>query len=214
MIQFRQKNFGYLESAIGGLTSGASVGGALGGLVKSDRLAKYLGFSPGPEGFSWGQRSVSGALTGAVVGAALGVLAEGIKDVSAKINRRNTLDNRLFKTVVDNLKKSGFKEGEQFTRDSKDASRRRLKVCISVTRVNGDLKILVNTIKDPKLKEISSTMISRLPNSSVVRQDMKDKFNEISIASISDSTADAGLITGIAEYFIRSGYPVYLVEVG
>ena len=173
-----------------------------------------LGFTKGANGYGTGQRALAGAITGVVIGASLGVLAEGIKNIADKFNKKNTLDNRLMKTVIENLEKTGFKEGVQFTRDPKTASERRVKICISIARVNGDLKLLVNTIKDPKLKDISETMISRLPNTSVVRQDMKDKFNEISITSISDSSADSGLITGIAEYFIRNGYPVYLVEVG
>lgn len=214
MIKFRQKNFGYIDSLLGGATAGAHLGGAIAGLIKSDVLPNAFGMAKGDKGYSFGQRGIAGALTGAVIGASLGVLAEGIKNVSDKINRNNTLDNRLMKVVVENLKKQGFKEGNQFTRDPKTASDKRIKICISVARVNGDLKLLVNTVKDPKLKDISGTMINRLPNTSVVRQDMKDKFNEISITSISDASADAGLITGIAEYFIRNGYPVYLVEVG
>lgn len=214
MIKFRQKDFGFIDSAISGTSTGAQLGGVIGGLTRLDSPAKWLGLSKGLEGYKHGQRVLAGAITGAVIGASLGILAEGIKKISTNINRRNTVDNRLLKVVVENLQKLGFKEGEKFTRDPKTASELRIKICISVARVNGDLRLLVNTIKDPKLKDLSETMISRLPNSSVVRQDMKDKFNEISITSISDSSADSGLITGIAEYFIRNGYPVYLVEVG
>lgn len=214
MIKFRQKDFGFIDSAINGSVAGINLGGSLGGFARIDTPAKLLGLAKGTNGYNWGQRMLAGAVTGAIIGASLGILAEGIKRVSTNINRKNTVDNRLLKTVVENLQKLGFKEGEKFTRDPKTASEMRAKICISVARVNGDLKLLVNTIKDPKLKDLSETMISRLPNSSVVRQDMKDKFNEISITSISDSSADSGLITGIAEYFIRNGYPVYLVEVG
>lgn len=214
MIEFRRKNFSYTDSSLTGGIAGWHLGGALGALSNSDAAAKMLGFSKGTNGYGTGQRALAGAITGVVIGASLGVLAEGIKNIADKFNKKNTLDNRLMKTVIENLEKTGFKEGVQFTRDPKTASERRVKICISIARVNGDLKLLVNTIKDPKLKDISETMISRLPNTSVVRQDMKDKFNEISITSISDSSADSGLITGIAEYFIRNGYPVYLVEVG
>lgn len=213
MIKFRQKSFGYIDSAITGALAGGNIGGAAGGLGL-EAPARLLGFAKGEKGYGAGTRGFAGALTGVVIGAALGVLAEGIKNISNNINKNKTLDNRLMKIVVENLEKQGFKEGEKFTRDPKQASDNRVKVCISIARVNGDLKLLVNAIKDPKLKDISNTMISRLPNTSVVRQDMKDKFNEISITSISDSSADAGLITGIAEYFIRNGYQVYLVEVG
>lgn len=214
MVKFRQKNFGYTDSAWNLGYKGAAVGSTLGVITRYQGLPEMLGMTKGADGYGRGSTSFAGMLTGAVIGAALGVLAEGARNISEKINRKNTLDNRLMKVVVENLEKQGFKEGDQFTRDPKTASDQRIKICISIARVNGDLKLIVNTIKDPKLKDLSNTMISRLPNTSVVRQDMKDKFNEISITSISDNSADAGLITGIAEYFIRNGYQIYLVEVG
>ena len=213
-MQFRQKKFGYVDSMISGAVGGASIGGAVGGIVKNDVLAKYLGLVPGHQGYGWGQRAAAATITGAIVGASLGILAEGIKGIAGKINKSKTLDNRLMKLVVENLTKLGYKEGIDFTRDPKEASDGRLKVCISIARVNGDLKILVNAIKDPKLRDVSNALISKIPKSSRVRQDMKDKFNEISITSISDASSDLGLVVGIAESFIKNGYPVYLVEVG
>ena len=56
--------------------------------------------------------------------------------------------------------------------------------------------------------------MKRLPNTSATTEKVSDKFNDILITSISDSSADVGLIVGVIEKFIHSGYPVYLVEVG
>jgi hypothetical protein len=83
-----------------------------------------------------------------------------------------------------------------------------------MSRVSDDLRILINTVSDSKLKRTTDEVINRIPNVSVVNKKMTDKFNDITISTISDSSADASLVTGIAEHFIHSSYPVYLVEVG
>jgi hypothetical protein len=57
-------------------------------------------------------------------------------------------------------------------------------------------------------------MAKNIPNTATVNTKLSDKYNDISISTVSDSSANLGLITGIAEYFIRNKYPVYLVEVG
>ena len=117
-------------------------------------------------------------------------------------------------TVIENLQKSGLVEGKDFTRDPKTANDMKTKVCIVITRNSGELKLLVNTVADAKLKTVANGMIKNIPNTATVNKKLSDKYNDISISIISDSSADAGLITGMAEYFIHHGYPVYLVEVG
>lgn len=197
MRKFRQKDFSILAD----IAKGATIGGTIGGFG-----AKVLGQSNNAGLVALG--------AGTLVGASLGALYGFMKEGSIATNRRTTVNDRLMNTVIDNLKKSGLKEDKDFTRDPKIANLMKTKVCIVVTRSNGDLKLLVNTVADFKLKEVTEGMIKHIPNSSVVNKKMSDKFNEVSITSISDNSADSGLITGIAEYFIHHHYPVYLVEVG
>ena len=117
-------------------------------------------------------------------------------------------------TLVLVLKKDGLVEGKDFTRDPKIANNLKTKVCLAITRNSGDLRLLINTVSDQKLKTITDEVTKRIPNVSAITKNISDKFNEISVTCISDSTTDAGLLAGIAEKFIHSGYPVYLVEVG
>lgn len=197
MIEFRQKDFSIL-----GWTSGmAGVGATVGA------------------GASWlragGKNShASETFTGMAIGAALGFLAGCIDEGRERFNRKKTVDARLMKTVVENLKKDNFKEGYHFTLDPKTASELKTRVCICISKISGDLRILVNIVSDPKLKGIATDMIKNIPNKSAVSERNSDRFNDITITTISDSSMDAGLITGIAERFIHSGYPVQLVEVG
>jgi hypothetical protein len=152
--------------------------------------------------------------SGTIIGAGLGLLVGLAKETSTKVNRAITVDNRLMQGVIENLKKTGFKEGVQFTRDPKTANDLKIKVCIVISKNSGNLQLLVNTVADSKLKTVTNGMVKNIPNTATVNSKLSDKYNDITITSISDSSADVGLITGIAEYFIRNKYPVYLVEVG
>lgn len=148
---------------------------------------------------------------GLLIGAALGTLVGYIKTRNAA-NSRNSVGNKnLMHTVLDNLKKTGFKEGKDFVRSPKEANMLKTKVCIVITRVNGDLKLLVNSARDPKLQRVINEI--HIPNTSVTTTNTSDRYNDITISAISDGSADAGLVTGLCEYFIRSGFPVYLIEV-
>ena len=215
MVKFRQKDFSIKSDIISGATLGASTG-----LIASKLVGNSL-IKPGLKKFfpkagklnDW-DTSVITMGAGTVIGAGLGLIAGLIKESSKAINRHNTVDDRLMQTVVDNLKKSGLKEGKDFTRDPKTASDLKTKVCIIITKVSNDLKLLINTVADNKLKTVSNNVVKNLPNTGTVTKNMSDKFNDITISTISDSSADAGLITGIAENFIHNGFPVYLVEVG
>jgi len=151
---------------------------------------------------------------GAIIGAALGALHYALREINLKVNRKMTVNDRLMKVVVENLVKDGFKEGKDFTRDPKIADQLKTKVCLVMSRVSNDLRVLINTVSDSKLKRTTDEVISRIPNASVVNTKMTDKYNDITISTISDSSADASLVTGMAEHFIHSNYPVYLVEVG
>ena len=222
MINFRKKEF----SILGDTLQGASIGGSLGiiasGLggkdAKGIKLPKFRSISENKiNSFNNSSAFIkrSGIIgAGIIIGASLGALVGLIKKGDELISQKSTVDNRLMDKVITDLKKAGFKEGINFTRDPHEADRLKTPISIAITRNSGELKLLVNTITDDKLKSITKELIKNLPNSSVVSQEAKNRYNEISITSISDGSADVGLIAGIAERFIRNKYPIYLVEVG
>lgn len=203
MIKFRQKQFGIISDTSKmagiGLTAGA--------------LASKLPYFRKGDKDNWSlDLAIIGA--GTIIGAGLGLLYGLTKDASTKINRATTIDHRLMQHVIDNLKRAGFKEGVDYTRDPKTANDLKMKVCIIISKESGNLQLLVNTVADAKLKTVATGFIKNIPNTATVNTKLSDKYNDITVSSISDSSADIGLITGIAEYFIRNKYPVYLVEVG
>ena len=203
MIKFRQKNFSFL----GKVTHGAGLGAAV-GLVAAKFRNKM------PRGSKVSKLGEFGIVAGStLVGAALGAIA-GMFEFGEKLISKKNVDNRLMKRVVEDLKKTGFHEGTDFTLDPKKANEMKTKVCIVITKNSGDLKILINTQSDSKLESITSKLTKNIPNISAITKKVTDKFNDITITTISDSSADVGLIAGIAESFIRSKYPVYLIEVG
>lgn len=199
MIEFRQKDFSILSSTLQGATSGYAAGAIFGKF----RKAKDKDFNEAVPAF-----------VGFIGGAALGALAGVIDNQRTRFNRKTTVDARLMDTVVENLKKDNFKEGKDFTRDPKTATQLKTKVCICISKVSGDLRILINMVSDPKLQGLAKDLVKNIPNKSAVNERASDKFNDITITTISDSSMDAGLVTGVAERFIHSGYPIQLVEVG
>lgn len=209
MIEFRQKNFGILSD----ITTGAAIGGTAAGIGSLFRK-KFYKDKDSKNNESLFRNDLLLTSSGVVIGAALGALVGGIKEISTKINRKNTVDRRLMSKVIEYLKKDGLKEGIDFTKDPKTATSLKTKVCVVISKVSGELRISVNLVSDPKLKTVSDEIIKRLPNIAASTEKMSDKFNDITITSISDASADAGLIVGVVEKFIHSGYPVYLVEVG
>ena len=210
MIEFRQKNFGFLSNVLTGASLGASGGTIIAGLG-GIRFKKKNGSQKDQQ---FGTEALGTVLIGAGLGALTAAICSGVDNISKKSNIRSTVNNRLMNRVVDALKSAGLKEGSDFTRDSKESSRLKTKICISISRVDGELRILVNQVSDPKLKDLTKDLVKNLPNYSAVTERQSDRFNDIVITTISDSSADAGLVTGIAERFIHSGYPVYLIEVG
>ena len=200
MIKFKQKDFSFL----GKVTNGAVIGAGIGGTV-----AKFRNKLKIPKKFGELEIMAGGALVGAALGAAAGLFVEGEKLIS----RRN-VDKRLLEKVVEDLKKTGFKESTDFTRDPKKANEMKTKVCLVVSKHSGDLRVLINTANDSKLAQLTNRVTKNIPNVSAVTKKASDKFNELTITTISDSSADVGLVAGLAESFIRSKYPVYLIEVG
>ena len=205
MIVFRKKFFSIKSDTINGAVLG-SVAGTLAGQIPIIR--KNIGV----KGDLNNTMAIIGG--GTIIGAALGLLVGLTKEAVMMINHKITVDNRLLQKVSDNLKKSGFHEGTDYTRDPKVANELKVKVCIVISKNSGNLQLLVNTVAEPKLKSVVKNMTKNLPNSAMTTTKLSDKYNDITISTISESWADTGLITGISEYFINSGYPVYLVEVG
>ena len=169
MIEFRRKNFSLLSSII----SGAGIG-LLGSQATGPEFRKKL---IGQSDKRKGTLIAMGA--GAIIGAALGALSYTFKEINLKINRKRTVNDRLMKVVVENLLKDGFKEGKDFTRDPKIADQLKTRVCIVMSRVSDDLRVLINTVSDSKLKRTTDEVITRIPNVSVVNKKMTDKFNDI-----------------------------------
>lgn len=207
MIEFRQKDFSIFSSTLSGAGTGFGLGMMYG---------KFRNRNSKPGQSNSGREVDENVLGiyGLIAGAALGALAGVIDEQRTRFNRKTTVDNRLMDTVVENLRKDNFKEGKDFTRDPKIANQLKTKVCICISKVSGDLRILINMVSDPKLQGLAKGLVNNIPNKSAVNERTSDKFNDITITTISDSSMDAGLVTGVAERFIHSGYPIQLVEVG
>ena len=204
MIKFRQKQFGIVSN----VRNGAAIGATIGTLATKIPIPVFKKKTD-----NWKtELSIIGG--GTIIGAGLGLLVGLTKDISTKVNRATTVDARLMQGVIENLKKDNFREGIDYTRDPKIANDLKMKVCIVISKNSGNMQLLVNTVADTKLKTVTLNMAKNIPNTATVNTKLSDKYNDISISTVSDSSANLGLVTGIAEYFIRNKYPVYLVEVG
>jgi hypothetical protein len=200
MVKFKRKDFSLSDD----VTTGAKIGAGVGGVVGIASKVSGGGFG----------KTLAFAGIGTAVGAALGALVNVIGKETDRANRQATVDARLMNVVVDDLKANGFKEGVQFTRDPKRANELRIRVSIVISRTSGELNLLINMVADDRLKDLSKDIITRFPNHSAVTTKLEDRYNEITVTTIADNSASAGLIAGICNYFIRNKYPVYLVEVG
>lgn len=211
MIKFRQKDFSILSSTIGG----AGIGGSLGSAVTIFRPRKEKeDESEIDKKKAEKKYNLTLKLGGMLVGAALGALYGTVKEISKRVNRNKTVDARLMEKVLQGLKASNFKEGVDFTRDPKQATQMRTKVCIVISKFSGELKLLINVAKDKTLEQITTQIVKNIPNTSNVITRTGDRYNDIIVSTISDNSADPGLICGLVEKFIHNKYPVYLVEVG
>lgn len=213
----KKKTFSIKESTIAGAQLGAGLGtmAASSGMITKKIMRSGPIFKPlkgDPEEVSIEQRMALVA-SGTIIGAALGALMGVVGELDKK-NSRRSINNRLMPSIISNLKKDNLREGVEYTRDPKVADRLQTKVCLAVSRNSGDLRVLINTKSDPKLKKITDQIVKNIPNTGVKNTTANNKFNEITISTISDSSADSTLVSGIAEQFIHSGFPVYLVEVG
>jgi len=219
MIKFRQKNFNILTSTLSGAGLGASVGSGVS--VFRPRKETKGEFKRDDGKFDEGAQKRANSTyrmkiigAGMLIGAALGALYGTFKEVTKKINRKNTVDKRLMEKVLQGLKASGFKEGTDFTRDPKQANQMKTKVCIVISKFSGELKLLINVARDRNLEQLALNIVKNIPNTSNVVTRTGDRYNDIIVSTISDPLVEDGLICGIVEKFIHNKYPVYLVEVG
>lgn len=151
---------------------------------------------------------------GIAIGAALGALVGMVMDASEAINRKTTVNNRLLKNTLESLKKMGFKEGQHYTRDPKISNLLKTKVCLVVSKSSDEIRLLINTVNDSKLKAITGQITKNLPTMSTVSEKVSDRYNELNITTMTSNNGDAIWVATVAEKFIKAGYPVYLVEVG
>ena len=147
-----------------------------------------------------------------LVGASLGLVL-GITRKIAEMSSRSKTNHRVINTVSSLLKKRGFKEDFDFTRDPKFADLEKTKVTLVVNRGNGDLKLALNLNSDDKLEKVCVKALESLPPKAKTFKKESNRYNEIMITTLSSGN-DAILISDITEKFIRAGYPVYLIEVG
>lgn len=202
MIKFRQKAYSdnVVGGALNGVKYGAGVGTVLAGILKATKNDQKI--SP--------ILVVGGSM---LAGAALGALAGKVKDDNLQ-KARTTAGVRLFDSVLDNLRKIGFKEGQDFTQDPRMANIIKTKVCIVVSRNSSGLKLLINTVDDPELKDVTKKIHGSLGRNTVSSEKINNRYNELTITTMSSNGGDATFVTRIIETFIRNGYPVYIVEVG
>ena len=224
MIKFKQKDFSnYIVSdAVKGATIGAAVGSVIGGGAAPEKLP-VVKFLPGAKKYNnlrHGKKDTEGKIkqqlaimgTSVILGAALGALLGTVKEIDKHVSQGNA-DDRLMGSVIKELEKKGYKEGKEFTRDPKQATT--FKVCIVLTRDGANLRLLVNVVKDPKLKQTTDKVIRSLTGKPQVRNNTaSNKYNEISISTISNTPSNIKTVTELASGFIKAGYPTYIVEVG
>lgn len=150
---------------------------------------------------------------GTLIGASLGLLLGGIQYAGKKLNQKFTTDNRNMSEIVSDLKRSGFREGKDFTRDPKRSSELQTKVCLVVSNVSGELNLAINTVADPKLDQVTKELLRANQGMKVIPgKKMTDKFNDITITSM--DSKNYRLVSKVCSHYIRNKYPVYLVEVG
>jgi hypothetical protein len=157
-------------------------------------------------------RKAIAGVSSIAIGATLGALVGVIYDIADVFDKKN-VDKRLTKKIVEALKKIGFKEEQDFTVNPKTATLMKTKVCLGISRSADTLKLLVNTVNDPKLSKLAQDTTKNLPSMSTRAERVTDRFNDINITTASGQ-GDSTFVASIAEKFIRAGYPVQLVEVG
>lgn len=203
-----RKIFSIREKSYGAITNSAWRGAALGGSIGAGLALQYMDKAQVGSNRAKAMVPLVGAALGGLAGSLWGV----VKTLDTKISQSLT-GHKLIEEVVKNLKRAGFREGQQWTCDPKKATLMKSKVCVVLSQSADNTGILVNMANDQKLKEISEEIINTLPTGFRETEKISDRFNEIQISSFPDKT-DATYIFTVLEKFIKRGFPVYLIEVG
>lgn len=194
----KEKNFGIVTtSAFRGAALGAALGKGFGVFRPGNLTPRSKEMAP-----------LLGAALGAVAGSIWGI----VKTIDTVISQGNT-GHQLVKEVIKNLERAGYKRNQDWTTDPKYATQSKTKVCIVVSKKADELGLLVNMVNDPNLKQVSSEVLSSLPEGAQKTEKFSDRFNDLQISS-TPSSGDAVYVFSIIEKFIKRGFPVYLVEVG
>jgi len=156
--------------------------------------------------------AIFGAST--LIGTALGALVGAAKELNGIISRANA-NSRRMKDIVRAIS-SKFKEGKDFTRDPKTANLLKTKVCIVISHDAAEFKTVINTVDDKQLKTLTNKILKEIDSPLQIsnKDQISNKFNEVSIATVENPKDDVNLIKKISESFMEAGYPVYLVEIG
>lgn len=200
MIKFREKDFS--NYIVSDAIKGASIGATAGALA-SGRIKKVPFFKEG--------NMLAGA--GAIIGAALGALVGTARQLNEHFNRKGA-DNRLMAPILRELGKKYFREDQDYTRDPKRANILGTKVCLVLSSDGSDFKMLVNTVDDPELRNLSKKLSKNIPSAQVTTNFASNKYNEIQISTVRDIRSNLNAVLSVVIGFIQAGYPVYLVEVG
>lgn len=203
-----KKIFSIREKSYGAITNSAWRGAAAGGTLGAGLALQYM--SRAQIGSNRAKAMVP--LVGAALGGLAGSLWGVVKTLDTKISQSRT-GHKLISEIIKNLKRAGYREGQQWTLDPKKATLMKSKVCVVVSQSADNTGILINMANDQKLKEISLEITNSLPTGFRETEKISDRFNEVQISSFPDKT-DATYIFMILEKFIKNGFPVYLIEVG
>ena len=157
-----------------------------------------------------GQQKLLLAAGTTILGAALGAIVGAVKSI--KDSTRST-NNRLLKKILPILKSMGLVEGKDYTMDPKKANEIPTKVCIVLSSASGELQTIINSRDDRKLKQVVDRVVKMSPGRPQVTT-QNNKFNEITITTEKNTTANVIQVASIIKTFVGNGYPVYIVEVG
>lgn len=212
----------YTSAAMGNLIqktlNGAAAGAGLGTIGTSLSLLKSTASDdqnhprPRNDGGYFESLQIIGTTT--LIGAALGALVGIIQNLDARHSQSVTNTGNIMDKIQYRLKQLGYVGNKDYTKDPKFANLLKTKVCIVVSRSSDDLKLLINYANDPQLKEITNEIVKGLPKTAVTTEKASNRFNDLSISTLSKGTKDPDFVVRAAEMFIKRGFPVYLVEVG
>lgn len=147
-----------------------------------------------------------------LLGAALGTLVGVTKTLNEKWSQKHT-NQRLTKPLERELKRWGYKEGQDYTFDPKKANEIPTKVCIVLSSASGDLQTVINSEDDKNLRNLVNKIV-RQSGGRIQTSTQNNRFNEITITTEKNASKNVKQVSSIIKSFVENKYPVYIVEVG